>query len=73
MSKLIVDEIEPFSVGPVNLDSDVEVNGSMTINGADGVSANLFTGDGSGLSNLPINPFNGNTSGNCIQELWLDY
>lgn len=73
MSKLIVNEIEPFNVGPVNIEGEVEISENLTVNGADGLTSSVFYGDGSGLTNLNLTPFSGNTSGTCIQEMWLNY
>lgn len=37
------------------------------------VTANYLYGDGSNLTNLNFPAFSGNTSGDCIQDLWIQY
>lgn len=73
MSKIIVDSLETNIGGPFQIDGDLSVTGSVNVSGADGITANAFYGNGAGLTNLPQNTFTGNTSGTCIQDLWLEY
>lgn len=73
MSKVIVETIQPNGAIPIEIDSKFRVIGDLLVSGATGVTSTVFYGDGSSLTNLPLIPFSGNTSGSCVQELWLEY
>lgn len=73
MSKIIVDSLQANGSLPLRVEGDLTVTGSLTVNHADGLTANAFYGDGSGLTNIPASIFTGNTSGSCMQNLWLEY
>jgi hypothetical protein len=47
------------------INSDVNLDGNVT--------AYAFYGDGSNITNLPSATFTGNTSGNCLQDLWVEH
>jgi hypothetical protein len=51
--------------GQLNIGTNTVIDGSLT--------ATEFYGDGSNLTNLTVPTFTGNTSGNCVQDLWLEY
>ena len=73
MSKIIVDALEANGGIPVNVDADLVLDGKLTVTGGVGITADAFYGDGSGLTNIPVLEFTGNTSGDCIQNLWVEY
>lgn len=73
MSKIIVDSLEANGGIPVNVDADLIANNKLTVLGASGVTADIYYGSATGLTNLPTLTFTGNTSGSCIQNLWVDY
>lgn len=65
-SQMYVDNLYGrVSDNQLNIGTNAVVDGNIT--------ANNFYGDGSNLTNLSVPLFTGNTSGDCIQELWLQY
>lgn len=58
--------------GVVNVFTDLNVSDGLFANylNANTVTAS-FVGDGSQLFNLPPTPFSGNTSGDCIADIWV--